>query len=108
MDIIIDLKNEKRSKVNVEMSWKISVAERKDNFWDKLPWIRNNQNIERHVYVTIQNISVPKEIVYDKDKLFSIVSKQQEFGMETFRWDLADTARYSFSIIFQPTSHKRL
>ena len=84
MDIIIDLKNEKRSKVNVEMSWKISVAERKDNFWDKLPWIRNNQNIERHVYVTIQNISVPKEIVYDKDKLFSIVSKQQEFGMETF------------------------
>ena len=63
MDIIIDLKNEKRSKVNVEMSWKISVAERKDNFWDKLPWIRNNQNIERHVYVTIQNISVPKEIV---------------------------------------------
>lgn len=84
MDIIIDLKNEKRSKVNVEMSWKISVAERKDNFWDKLPWIRNNQNIERQVYVTIQNISVPKEIVYDKDKLFSIVSKQQEFGMETF------------------------
>ena len=37
MDIIIDLKNEKRSKVNVEMSWKISVAERKDNFCDKLP-----------------------------------------------------------------------
>ena len=58
MDIIIDLKNEKRSKVNVEMSWKISVAERKDNFWDKLPWIRNNQNIERHVYIAIQNISV--------------------------------------------------
>lgn len=82
MDIIIDLKNEKRSKVNVEMSWKISVAERKGNFWDCLPWVRNNQNIERHVYVDIRRISVPKEIVYDKDILFSIVSDQQEYQMK--------------------------
>lgn len=71
MDIIIDLKNEKRSKVNVEMSWKISVAERKGNIWDRLPWVRNNQNIERRVYVDIQNITIPKEIIYDKDSLFS-------------------------------------
>ena len=82
MDIIIDLKNEKRSKLNVEMSWNISVAERKDNFWDRLPFIRNNQNIERCVYVDIQNISVPKDIVYNRDELFSIVSEQQEFCMK--------------------------
>lgn len=101
MDIIIDLKNEKRSKVNVEMSWKISVAERKDNFWDKLPWIRNNQNIERHVYVTIQNISVSKEIVYNKDNLFSIVSEQQEFGMEVFPVDVCLTQKdTSFQLYF--------
>lgn len=80
MDIIIDLKNEKRSKVNVEMSWKISVAERKGNIWDRLPWVRNNQNIERRVYVDIQNITIPKEIIYDKDSLFSIVNDQKEFG----------------------------
>lgn len=84
MDIIIDLKNEKRSKVNVEMSWKISVAERKGNIWDRLPWVRNNQNIERRVYVDIQNIFVPKEIRYDKDCLFSIVSDQQEFKKKSF------------------------
>ena len=84
MDIIIDLKNDKRSKVNVEMSWKISVAERKGNIWDRLPWVRNNQNIERRVYVDIQNIFVPKEIGYDKDSLFSIVSDQQEFKKKSF------------------------
>lgn len=84
MDIIIDLKNEKRSKVNVEMSWKISVAERKGNIWDRLPWVRNNQNIERRVYVDIQNIFVPNGIIYDKDSLFSIVSDQQEFKKDSF------------------------
>ena len=84
MDIIIDLKNEKRSKVNVEMSWKISVAERKGNIWDRLPWVRNNQNIERHVYVDVQNIFIPNEIIYDKDSLFSIVSAQQEFKKSSF------------------------
>ena len=84
MDIIIDLKNDKRSKVNVEMSWKISVAERKGNIWDRLPWVRNNQNIERRVYVDIQNIFVPKELRYDKDSLFSIVSDQQEFKKKSF------------------------
>lgn len=84
MDIIIDLKNDKRSKVNVEMSWKISVAERKGNIWDRLPWVRNNQNIERRVYVDIQNIFVPKEFRYDKDSLFSIVSDQQEFKKKSF------------------------
>lgn len=82
MDIILDLKNEKRSKVNVEMSWKISVAERKGNIWDRLPWIRNNQEIEKRVYVDIQNISVPDKIKYAKDALFSIVSNQQEYEMK--------------------------
>lgn len=91
MDIIIDLKNEKRSKVNVEMSWKISVAERKGNFWDNFPWVRNNQNIERCVYVDIQSIYVPKEIVYDKENLFSIVSNQQEFEYKTFPMEICLT-----------------
>ena len=84
MDIILDLKNDKRSKVNVEMSWKISVAERKGNFWDNLPWVRNNQDIEKRVYIDIRNISVPSEIKYDKDALFSIVSNQQEYEENTF------------------------
>lgn len=84
MDIILDLKNDKRSKVNVEMSWKISVAERKGNFWDCLPWVKNNQNIEKCVYIDIQNISVPDKVKYDKDALFSIVSNQQEYEKKTF------------------------
>ena len=82
MDLIIDLKNGKRAKVNVEMSWKISVAERKGNIWDRLPFVRNNQNIERCVYVGIQNISVPDAIVCNKNALFSIVSDQREFSMK--------------------------
>lgn len=84
MDIILDLKNEKRSKVNIEMSWKISVAERKGNIWDRLPWVRNNQEIKRHVFIDIQNISVPDKIEFDKDALFSIVSNQQEFETKSF------------------------
>ena len=93
MDIIIDLKNDKRSKVNVEMSWKISVAERKGNIWDRLPWVRNNQNIERCVYVDIQDISMPKEIIYDKETLFSIVSDQQEFGLKSLPVEICLTQK---------------
>lgn len=93
MDIIIDLKNDKRSKVNVEMSWKISVAERKGNIWDRLPWVRNNQNIERCVYVDIQDISMPKEIIYDKETLFSIVCDQQEFGLKSLPVEICLTQK---------------
>ena len=109
MDIILDLKNEKRSKVNIEMSWKISVAERKGNIWDRLPWVRNNQEIKRHVFIDIQNISVPDKIEFDKDALFSIVSNQQEFETKSFPIEnQSNAARHTISVVFQSASYKRL
>ena len=58
MDIIIALKNEKRSKVNVEMSWKISVAERKDHFWDMYMLPYRTYPCLKKLYMTRTNCSL--------------------------------------------------
>lgn len=84
MNLIIDLKDKEREKVNVEMSWEISVAERQGNFWDCLPWIRKNVKIERTINITIINVSIPKELVCKKHELFSIVVNNKEFDSTQF------------------------
>lgn len=73
MDLIIDLLNDKRDKKNLGLEWDVEIIEPKRGFFSSLPFVRSHQHIEKTLTLSLKNLKVAPEIVYDKARLFTLI-----------------------------------
>lgn len=101
LDTIIDLKKANRGKVNVDLSWEIPVDNRIGFFWDRFPFIKKNQRVDRVVYLSIDNLTIPEALTCDKDNLISIVYEMEEHLQKSLPVEVHLTQKVtSFQVFF--------
>ena len=93
MQVKINLNNPPAAdKVNVDLQWRVQVTEPKRGSLAKL--FRRHNRVTRDIRITVSDIIVPKDIVCDKDNLFSILYgdrlySQSEFPVQAHITDMA-------------------
>lgn len=84
MEILVDIKNTKRDKKNIGLSWNVSINERQEGWVSHLPFVRKHQHIEKILALGIKNIFVSEEIRCKKEDLFVMVYNGIEYKQKDF------------------------
>ena len=71
MQVKINLNNRPKAPINIDLQWSIKVTKPKDGFL--AGFFRKHNRIDRDLRLSIDDIRVPKEVVCDQEKLFSIL-----------------------------------
>ena len=87
MEVKINLNQPPTQKVNVDLQWKIDVTKPKSGRLAKI--FRKKIRVERNIKVTVTDISVPDDIVCDRDTLFSFLVDSQEYEQKSFPVDVS-------------------
>lgn len=100
MRIKIQLNNRPaEEKVNVDLQWSVQVTSPKGGLLPKV--FRKHNRIIRDLKISVSPISVPDDIVCDKEKLFSILYKEKLYSQSEFpvNIQLKDTST-PFQLLF--------
>lgn len=82
MQVKINLNNRPVSPVNVDLQWSIKVNKPKEGFLAGL--LRKHNRVDRDLRLSIDDIRVPKEVICDENKLFSILYDDKIYSQSDF------------------------
>lgn len=100
MEVKINLKNPPSTeKVNVDLQWNIKVTAPKPGLLAKM--FRKHNRVNRSLRLSITDIKVPKDIICDKENLFSILRGDEVINQKDFPVDVVLTGMDSpFQLLF--------
>jgi hypothetical protein len=92
-------------KINVDLQWNVQVTSPKSGFLAKM--FRKHNRVGRDLKIAVSDIKVPKDIVCDKNNLFSILCGDTLFSQSEFPVDVKITdMTMPFQLLFHQSEIK--